>query len=86
MIQSVKYLFLQILDFKSAMNKFKALGLKSDLCTKVSDIVNIDIHMTHNDTHKSTITNHMLMHACKCRIQNFGMSNVQFSAFQAPVA
>ena len=38
MIQSVKYLFSQALNFESAMNKFKALGLKLNLCTKGIDI------------------------------------------------
>ena len=49
-------------------------------------IVNVDIHTTARINQQSLITNHMLTCACKRRIHNFGMSDVQFSAFQAPAA
>ena len=49
-------------------------------------IINVDIHTMARINQQSLITNHMLTCACKCRIHNFGMSDVQFLAFQVPAA
>jgi len=43
MTQSLKYLFSQTLNSKYATNKFKALGLKLNLCTKVNDIGRVGV-------------------------------------------